>query len=254
MKKNNHNPTSVLPSLAELNDLVVHLAHLVRDTSEWESFNSTPKAMRGHLLALAPRKFTSEGDEKRAWSKIYALPAYKIFTRDPNFSTALGSFEKAVLPNSMQKARFLAEVAFHMYHYRMAVQHPDLLKQPTTRLRGQTVSAAHKLMKLTKKGARLYSLQDQTKLETLLSHLVRQMETKERVRDDDTRAERLFVEQLTGAFLTHFQQTLPTVLKSLAAVICYEPDDRNIEKIISKVSKEHQRQYRNALAKALLDY
>lgn len=256
MPSNNRNTVSSLPSRTEFSELVDELISLERDYREWEKFKINPKVNRPLLSALAPRRFSSEKEAEEAWSEVHALLAYKKLSQQPQFLSALDSFQRSIKPSQAQKAHFLAGVAFYINRYCIEVERPDLIKQPIASTRKSAAKTARKLRQLAKQGARLEDLQDQGRLDTLLARLVSEMDKnpKKRPKNDETLVERLFVKRLALHFLTLFDEPLTAVVSKLAAVIDYVPDQRNIELIVSEARREHEKESRNAIVKALLAY
>lgn len=205
----------------------------------------------GDANAFAARE--SERMRKR-WDGLQQHPAFLQLSQDANFLQALKKFRKQTKPNLVSEARFLAEVVFYILRYLDETERPELIRQPDARTRKQAAAVARKLRQHAKKGARLENLRDQATFETLLARFTSQMdkESEKRPRNDQTRAQRLFVKRLAGDFLSRFGKPLTTVLESLAAVIGYEPDGRNIERIVSEARKEQQRLKREAVVRALL--
>lgn len=257
MPEKGNTTKSTLPSNAELSELVEELVEFERDVREWQERSSEPPA-RSHLLSiLAPRRFVSIEQIAKVWDEICSKPAYTKLQRDPNFSKAVASFEKVINPRFEQKARFLGIVAFYISRHRLETEQPNLIKQPDAKARASAIKAAEKLQKLARLGARLDSLQDREKLETLLWRLVLEMKRRPEVRtkNDTTFVDRLFVKRLARSFLTCFGEPLTSAIESLAMVVGYKADDRNIGRAVSEARREHDKQMgRNALARALMKY
>lgn len=224
------------------------MADFLNDIQEWKKFFvdtfSPLKSMLHTPSFPQPRtatKFSSDEQVKNAWDKIHALPAYVKLALNPNFKSAVASFEKIIKPGIVEEAWFLMSVTFYVYRFILETELPELVKQPDARTRKQAAATARKLRRLAKEGARLENIQDQAKLESFLVRLESQMDKRpvKRPRNDETRTERLFVKRLAADFIHWFGQPLATVLTSLAAVISYDPDSRNIEHIVTEAKKEH---------------
>lgn len=256
MPSNFRNAISVLPSRNDLGELVDQLISIERDFLEWEKFKNNPNSKRPVLSALAPRRFSSDEEAEAAWVKIQALSAYSKLLQDRNFANALDSFQRTVEPSYSQKALFVAVVVFYINRFRLETEHPELIKQPTGRVRKSAAKAARKLRMLTKQGARLENLQDQATLDAFLARLASEMDKQpeKRPKNDKTRAGRLFVKRLAQDFLGRFGEPLTSVVSSLAVVVGYEPDQSNIDVVVREVRRAHEKKYRNALANALMSY
>ena len=241
---------------SQLGDMVTALTDFLNDFKSPRSpFTDGGLFTLGDLMRDANAFSARESERMRKrWDGLQQYPAFLQLSQDANFLQALKKFRKQTKPDLVGEARFLAEVVFYTFRYLIETERPELIRQPDARTRNQAAAVARKLRQLAKKGARLENLRDQATLETLLARFTSQMDKKaeKRPRNDQTRAQRLFVKRLAGDFLSRFGKPLTTVLESLAAVIGYEPDGRNIERIVSEARKEQQRLKREAVVRALL--
>lgn len=239
------------------------LGNFIKELAKFELDITTPRGLLssthnslaelyrlGDARAITDRE--REENIRGRWDKLRQHAACLSLSKDTNFSKALQSFHKATKPNLVSEVHFFARVVFYIYRYLIEIEHPHLIQQPDARTRDQAAKAARKLRQLAKKGARLESLQDQSRFETLLANFVVQMDKgpSKRLRTDKTLAGRLFVKRLAMDFLSLFEQPLTTVVASLAMVIGYDADDRNIERVVKEARREFDKQRRNALVDA----
>lgn len=232
--------TRYLPTRTELSEFVEELSEFERAGRAWELNKNNQNALRRQPTILEGRRFSSDDELRAAWAAIQKLPAHQKLSMDPNFAYAMTSFQEAITPSLVDKARFMATVAFYINRYIVETNRPELVKHPDKRTRDQVAACAHKLRRAARVGARLESIRDQSQLETLLSRLESLM-NKKPPRQDEAYIQRRFVKQLASEFLSWFGQTLPTVLGHLAAVIDDRLNQRTIERLVSKVQQEHKR-------------
>lgn len=241
-----------LPDRGDVKKLTEELARLELDINTPSTlFTRLPNSLAA-LRMLGDASAISREAAKRL-HEIQKLPAFLRLLQDPNFSKALSSFRTKAKQTPEDEVRFLVRVVFYIFRYLIESEQPELVRQPDARTRSQTAATVRKLQQLAKKGARLENLQDQTNLEILLARLESQLGKKpdKRPRNDQALKQRLFVKRLASDFLSCFAQPLTTVLGGLAAVVGYEPGERNIDHIVSEAKKEHRRRQRDALAKIL---
>lgn len=195
---------------------------------------------RGKVDAVAERE--REEKIRERWNQLL-VDIFRVFSHHPEFKKAVKTFCKQLKPNIVDETHFISLVVFHIYRYSCEIELPELVRQPSARTRSQAVAAVDRLQRLFEQGARLENLADQAKLETFLDQLTTQMTRKpdKRPRNDETRTQRVFVKRLATSFLDHFDRPLTAVLRSLAAVVGYTPDESNIKEIIGEAKKEQQR-------------
>lgn len=238
-----------------------NVGDLVKKVVEFLVAVNPPRSASGFFLLgglnqLGDAEITKQEQEKKQkWSEIQKHPVFQKLLQDRSFKQALDSFRKQIKPNLMIEVGFIAIVAFYLMRYFLELEQPELIQQPNTKTRNQAGIAARKLQQLFRKGARLDNLQDQTQLETLLIRFISHIDKApdERQRNDKTWAQRLFVKRLAKDFLSSFGKPLTSIVSSLAAIIGYEPDQRNIDNILKKARDEHEREQRQSKVNVLVN-